>query len=82
MLSRVLTSRSIVTGGGKKQSQIHIPLDLVESQFTRDALAKSIYSKLFDWLVERINKKLSCTTPGKKLVIGILDIYGFEIFEV
>lgn len=30
MLARVLTSRSIVTGVGKKQSQIHIPLDLVE----------------------------------------------------
>ncbi len=53
-----------------------------QSQFTRDALAKSIYSNLFDWLVQRLNKKLSSKTGGRKMVVGILDIYGFEIFDV
>jgi len=36
---------------------------------------------LFTWLVENINQHLNCTTPGNKLVIGILDIYGFEVFQ-
>ena len=59
-----------------------MPTIFLQSQFTRDALAKSIYARLFDWLVNKINKKLSNKSPGRKLVIGILDIYGFEIFEV
>lgn len=25
--------------------------------------------------------RLACTSPGEKLVMGVLDIYGFEIFE-
>jgi myosin heavy subunit len=37
---------------------------------------------LFNWLIEKINKRLACKTTGEKLVIGVLDIYGFEIFEV
>jgi len=80
-LSKVLTSRSISTGTGKRQSQINIPLDVVGSQFTRDALAKAVYFKLFDWLVEKLNSRLACKTPGRKSVIGFLDIYGFEIFD-
>ncbi|KAK6013637.1 myosin head [Ostertagia ostertagi] len=46
----------------------------------RDALAKAFYSKLFDWLVARINKSI----PFEKSVsyIGVLDIAGFEFFEV
>ncbi|KAE8732842.1 Myosin-3 [Hibiscus syriacus] len=48
---------------------------------TRDALAKSIYACLFEWLVEQINKSLAV---GKRLTgrsISILDIYGFESFN-
>lgn len=48
--------------------------------FARDALAKGIYSRLFDWIVGRINKVMAVAEKGK--TIGILDIYGFEIFEV
>ncbi|XP_073315225.1 myosin-1-like [Primulina huaijiensis] len=56
-------------------------LTLSQAIDTRDALAKSIYSCLFDWLVEQINKSLAV---GKKCTgrsISILDIYGFESFE-
>ena len=42
------------------------------------ALAKSIYGKLFDWLVKHIN---SATAGKKGRFIGVLDIFGFEIFE-
>lgn len=48
----------------------------------RDALAKSMYAKLFDWLVQRVNSAIvvedKISTPFS---IGVLDIYGFEIFN-
>ena len=47
---------------------------------TRDALAKAIYSNLFDWIVERMNRSLKAKQASSN-TIGILDIYGFEIFE-
>jgi len=49
---------------------------------TRDALAKSIYSCLFDWLVEQINKSLAVGKRRSGRSISILDIYGFESFDV
>jgi myosin-1 len=45
----------------------------------RDALAKDIYNRLFLWLVNRINKVVKKTVDAK-YSIGILDIYGFEIY--
>ncbi|CAF1351666.1 unnamed protein product [Rotaria sordida] len=48
--------------------------------FTRDALAKSIYSRIFDYLIQGVNLAFQ-TTAKSDLSIGILDIYGFEIFE-
>ncbi|XP_052880607.1 myosin-1-like isoform X4 [Gossypium arboreum] len=56
-------------------------LTLSQAIETRDALAKSIYAGLFEWLVEQINKSLAV---GKRLTgrsISILDIYGFESFD-
>ncbi|KKA30463.1 hypothetical protein TD95_000660, partial [Thielaviopsis punctulata] len=59
---------------------IESPANPSQATATRDALAKAIYSNLFDWIVERINVSLKArqTTTNS---IGILDIYGFEIFE-
>ncbi|WOH07497.1 hypothetical protein DCAR_0726927 [Daucus carota subsp. sativus] len=48
---------------------------------TRDALAKSMYSCLFDWLVAQINKSLGVGKHRTGRSISILDIYGFESFE-
>ena len=48
----------------------------------RDALAKSIYASLFDWLVEQINKSLAVGKRRTGRSISILDIYGFESFNV
>uniref|UniRef100_A0A8C9WR92 Myosin VC n=1 Tax=Scleropages formosus TaxID=113540 RepID=A0A8C9WR92_SCLFO len=47
----------------------------------RDALAKHIYAHLFDYIIHKINTVLQF--PGKQhTFIGVLDIYGFETFEV
>uniref|UniRef100_M3YMA1 Myosin IB n=1 Tax=Mustela putorius furo TaxID=9669 RepID=M3YMA1_MUSPF len=49
--------------------------------YARDALAKNLYSRLFSWLVNRINESIKAQTKVRKKVMGVLDIYGFEIFE-
>nr|ABJ53200.1 myosin VIII-1 [Nicotiana benthamiana] len=56
-------------------------LTLSQATDTRDALAKSIYSCLFDWLIEQINKSLAAGKRRTGRSISILDIYGFESFE-
>ena len=47
----------------------------------RNALVKAFYGRLFDWLVERINASMKPVASVKTSVIGVLDIFGFEIFE-
>ncbi|XP_010537575.1 PREDICTED: myosin-5 [Tarenaya hassleriana] len=47
---------------------------------SRDALAKTIYSRLFDWIVDKINTSIG-QDPSSKSIIGVLDIYGFESFK-
>lgn len=59
---------------------IESPANPAQAAATRDALAKAIYSNLFDWIVERINKSLKSRQQTVN-TIGILDIYGFEIFD-
>ncbi|KAI3731747.1 hypothetical protein L1987_62936 [Smallanthus sonchifolius] len=56
-------------------------LTLSQAIDTRDALAKSIYSCLFDWLVEQINESLAAGKCRTGRSISILDIYGFESFD-
>ncbi|XP_063875803.1 unconventional myosin-Va-like isoform X5 [Scylla paramamosain] len=57
------------------------PVTLSEATFSRDALAKHIYAKLFDWIVKEINKCFAAPTKPFRF-IGVLDIYGFETFEI
>lgn len=45
------------------------------------ALAKSVYEKMFLWMVIRINEMLD-TKQSRQFFIGVLDIAGFEIFDV
>ena len=47
---------------------------------TAQALAKALYARLFLSLVGQINMAI-CPAEGKWLSLGVLDIYGFEIFE-
>ncbi|KAM0329158.1 hypothetical protein ACHAQA_004454 [Verticillium albo-atrum] len=59
---------------------IESPANPAQAIATRDALAKAIYNNLFDWIVTRINQSLKAKQAASN-AIGILDIYGFEIFE-
>mmetsp|Transcript_7081 Transcript_7081/g.23249 ORF Transcript_7081/g.23249 Transcript_7081/m.23249 type:complete len:853 (+) Transcript_7081:105-2663(+) len=51
----------------------------VHAASLRDALAKAIYSRLFDWIVHRANMAFDRSAGSKTQFIGVLDIYGFEI---
>jgi len=52
-----------------------------EAEFARDALCRTMYSRLFTLLVSRINESIKVKTHRKHKVLGILDIYGFEAFQ-
>ena len=79
-LESALMRRMIVIAGEKIEKRFNA----VESVESRDSLAKSLYSRLFDWLVAAINKKIGSVGGGERtpLTIGILDIYGFESFDI
>eukprot|EP00475_Leptophrys_vorax_P036762 TRINITY_DN6265_c0_g3_i3.p1 TRINITY_DN6265_c0_g3~~TRINITY_DN6265_c0_g3_i3.p1 ORF type:complete len:851 (-),score=226.77 TRINITY_DN6265_c0_g3_i3:1893-4370(-) len=51
-----------------------------EARYSRDSLAKTIYFRLFDWIVSKINSAIKPESPISSS-IGVLDIYGFEIFK-
>uniref|UniRef100_A0A1I7TQA2 Myosin motor domain-containing protein n=1 Tax=Caenorhabditis tropicalis TaxID=1561998 RepID=A0A1I7TQA2_9PELO len=68
------------TKGGSRGTLIRVPLKSSEASAGRDALAKAIYSRLFDWLVQRINQSI----PFEKSThfVGVLDVAGFEYYAV
>ncbi|KAK1326505.1 hypothetical protein QJS10_CPA01g01156 [Acorus calamus] len=72
-----LSTRKIQVGN----DNIVQKLTLSKAIDARDALAKSIYASLFDWLVEQINKSLEAGKENTGRSISILDIYGFESFH-
>ncbi|KAB0800582.1 hypothetical protein PPYR_06322 [Photinus pyralis] len=76
LVSRVMQS----SRGGVKGTVIMVPLKMYEAANARDALAKAIYSKLFDYIVHRINQSIPFSASS--YYIGILDIAGFEFFTV
>ncbi|KAL4216467.1 myosin V [Mactra antiquata] len=57
------------------------PLTASQAKFAQDALSKCIYSRLFDWIVTQVNKALRSQTKSQRF-IGVLDIYGFETFQI
>lgn len=72
-----LCKRVIVTPDGS----ITKPLDPAAAVTNRDAFAKTMYSRLFDWIVDKINNSIG-QDPNAKSIIGVLDIYGFESFKI
>uniref|UniRef100_A0A672YER7 Unconventional myosin-Ig-like n=1 Tax=Sphaeramia orbicularis TaxID=375764 RepID=A0A672YER7_9TELE len=82
-VTKSLLYRTVATGGGEVIEKGHSE---EEACFGRDAFAKALYERLFGWIVGRINsvievKNYNPVLHGKNTVIGVLDIYGFEIFD-
>ncbi|XP_053191373.1 myosin VIb isoform X4 [Scomber japonicus] len=75
-----LTTRvMLTTAGGAKGTVIKVPLKVEQANNARDALAKAVYSCLFDHVVKRVNQCFPFKTSSN--FIGVLDIAGFEYFE-
>lgn len=53
-----------------------------EVKNTLDAFAKHLYEKIFQFIISRINKSLLAEETTGENFIGVLDIAGFEIFEI
>ncbi|XP_062383564.1 unconventional myosin-X [Sardina pilchardus] len=75
-LSEVLTQRSMILRG----EEICSPLTIEQAIDSRDSVAMALYSQCFSWIILKINQKIKGKDNFKS--IGILDIFGFENFEV
>ena len=76
--TQMLTMRSLTTMG---------KTDLLEQEpsraaTARDALVKIMYARLFNWIVARVNQTIDASGDTSQRYIGLLDVYGFEFFEV
>ncbi|XP_053336802.1 unconventional myosin-Ih [Clarias gariepinus] len=78
VLTEALTYRKIEA----RTDEVLCPFTVDHAIYARDALAKAIYGRTFTWLVNRINESLENQDLSRKTVIGLLDIYGFEVFYV
>ncbi|KAH3808644.1 hypothetical protein DPMN_137001, partial [Dreissena polymorpha] len=76
-----LTTKTIVTRGESVTSAMGI----TQSMDVRDAFVKGIYGRMFIWIVEKINTAIFKPKTDPKHYrssIGVLDIFGFESFDV
>uniref|UniRef100_A0A672GTJ5 Osteoclast-stimulating factor 1 n=1 Tax=Salarias fasciatus TaxID=181472 RepID=A0A672GTJ5_SALFA len=78
-LKEKLTSRKMDSKWGSAVESIDVTLNVEQACYTRDALSKALHSRVFDYLVESINKAM--VKDHQELNVGVLDIYGFEIFQ-
>lgn len=78
MMSTTLTYRNMQSGG---RSIVVIPLKPAQACSSRDGLAKAAYDRLFAWVVSRVNEASKAESDVMQS-IGVLDIFGFEIFEL
>lgn len=78
LLKHALTNRTIES----RDEELTTFLNRDQAIYARDALAKAVYERLFVWLVKRLNNSLKPKEKsGKNVLMGLLDIYGFEVFE-
>ena len=77
-LSDALTVKVLLAG----KNRTRVPLNMENAVTVRDSLAKWLYNRMFNWLVHRISASMVPATNTSQLgYIGVLDIFGFEIFE-
>lgn len=85
IVEKSLTYRTIVAG----KEQYEVPLKATDARDGCDAFAKEIYQQIFEWLVREINQ-MTCAENNyddaeqveEYGLIALLDIFGFESFEV
>ncbi|XP_073695712.1 unconventional myosin-Ic isoform X1 [Garra rufa] len=82
VVKEALTHKKIVAKGEEMIS----PLSLEQALSARDSLAKAIYGRAFTWLVQKLNQSLAFKdevyySSKCSSIIGLLDIYGFEVFQ-
>ncbi|KRX47969.1 Myosin heavy chain, non-muscle [Trichinella murrelli] len=77
-LSKALIRPRIKVG----RDYVHKSQSKEQAEFSVEAISKACYERLFKWLVHRINKSLDRTKRQSASFIGILDIAGFEIFNL
>lgn len=75
-LTDALTQRSMFLRG----EEILTPLNIQQAADSRDSLAMALYARCFEWVIKKINSRIKGKDDFKS--IGILDIFGFENFEV
>uniref|UniRef100_A0A8C5CMG5 Myosin X n=1 Tax=Gadus morhua TaxID=8049 RepID=A0A8C5CMG5_GADMO len=75
-LSEVLTHRSMILRG----EEICTPLTVEQAVDSRDSMAMALYSQCFAWIIRRLNARIRGNDDF--LSVSILDIFGFENFEV
>ncbi|KAM5264416.1 unconventional myosin-X [Ctenodactylus gundi] len=75
-LTDALTQRSMFLRG----EEILTPLSVQQAVDSRDSLAMALYARCFEWVIKKINSRIKGRDDFKS--IGILDIFGFENFEV
>uniref|UniRef100_A0A7N6ADM4 Myosin motor domain-containing protein n=1 Tax=Anabas testudineus TaxID=64144 RepID=A0A7N6ADM4_ANATE len=75
------TCLRVMTLKAGKQSVLK-PCTQAECSMRRDCLAKVIYAQLFEWLVTLINNSICADSSTWCNFIGVLDVYGFECFQV
>ena len=73
-----LCSRTMTTGA-KKNSIVVVKLNPKKAADARDSLSRAIYDRLFKWIIKKMNDKNEVKESTRN--IGLLDIFGFEIFE-
>lgn len=74
---RAVTIRNIVTMNEKYEKK----LTPEQASDARDAVVKALYSKVFLWIVAKINKSIEVDRKNVRADIGVLDIFGFECFK-
>ncbi|KRY93097.1 Myosin heavy chain, non-muscle [Trichinella pseudospiralis] len=77
-LSKALIRPRIKVG----RDYVHKSQSKEQAEFSVEAISKACYERLFKWLVHRINKSLDRTKRQSASFIGILDMAGFEIFNL
>ena len=82
-LTSLLTTKMMERGkaGGRKSVTV-VAYNKAKAEAARDAVIKSVYTHLFDWVVAKVNSFLIKNEADTKLpYVGLLDIFGFENFK-